>query len=163
MRGSFNRENNELAIELLNLRSQLAKAHAQNAQDAFQLALKDQTIDDLNSKLEERRVSPPPSRKRDREEGEFRERYSEYEHSTDIYIEGWNKSGVNFEPFKEFVKEKYGIEVLKVTGVGKDQFFSRFHLKSNEDQNTFINNVDGIREDFGLKGVIKIFRERKYN
>lgn len=160
--GSFNRENNEMAMEILNLRSQVAKAHAQNAQDAYQLALKDQVIEDLHSQLDERRSSPP-SRKRDREEGEIRERYSEIEHPTDIYVEGWNKAGINFDDFKEFMKEHYEVEVLKVSGVGKNQNFSRLHMKSNNDQSTFLDNLEKIRDDFGLKGTIKIFRDRKYN
>lgn len=161
--GSFNnRENNELAMKVLEQAAQLAQANAQIAEANFRIALKDQVIDDLHAKLDERRTSPP-SRKRDREEGEIRERYSEIEHPTDIYVEGWNKAKINFDDFKEFMKEHYEVEVLKVSGIGKDQKFSRLHMKSNDDQNTFLDNLEKIRNNFGLNGVIKIFRDRKYN
>jgi uncharacterized coiled-coil protein SlyX len=154
--GSFNRENNELAMKVLEQAAQLAQANAQIAEANFRIALKDQVIDDLTSKLDERRNSPPPSRKRDREEGEVVR-----EHDTDdIYIDGWNKAGIIFDDFKEMLKENYGIEALRISGVGKNQSFSRLHMKSNDDQKAFLYNVDKIREDFGLKGTIKIFREK---
>lgn len=149
MRGSFDRENNEMAIKILELQSELAQAN-------LQLAIKNRVIEDLNYRLDERRTSPN-NRKRERE------RYSRYEHETDIYVGGWNDAKINFEAFKEFLSEKYGIEVLKVSGTEKDQFFSRLHMKSKEDQKALLNNVEEIRNDFGLTGVIKVFEERKYN
>lgn len=156
MRGSFNRENNELAIKVLEQTAQLAQVQAQLAQANYQLALKDQVIEDLNDRLDERKTSPS-SRKRERDD------YVEFDHESDIYVGDWNKAGVNFEPFKEFLKEKYGIDAIKVTGVGKNQSFSRLHMKNNEDQKKFLYNLDEIRGDFGLKGVIRVFRERRYN
>lgn len=99
----------------------------------------------LEGEVRDRSSPPRQMRKRSRSP---RRRDSD----TDIFVGNWRSANVDFDSFREFVKERYNINIVRVI-TGKTGNWGRLVLKDAQDQIAFLENKGEISKDFNLNGV----------